>query len=405
MAITPTMVSDPRSFNTVGGATKVAIDVDRSKIYLLEPNRWPLLALMKVVKKRRKAKSYKVEWDEDVLNPRWDQINKVGGYTASDTDLIVDNAGRFKAKDMLYVPRTGERMSITSISSPTLTVVRGWGSSTAAALLNDDDIYIIGNAAEDGATVQAGRTTQVTRNYNYMQEIRSGSFGQTWQTQMWDMFKDTPQYQKKKKLIEQMVQIEQSLIFGVKYLDTTTGTHARSTMGGLLEWITDNVYEVNGSLSESDLEEEFLEDLFQYDSEDPRVLFCGKRLISVIDGFGREKYTPSKVAGEYGINIDKYRTSHGSLMIKKHPLLSEKSASQTSSGYALNNLQKMGFAVSLADITYVTSTHPEFGDSELIYDPSVEAKGEHAKKGEYTSFASLQFVKSPKHGEITGVTG
>lgn len=394
----PTVIQSPRSANVIGGATTINIDVDRD-IKLLDGDKWPFLALMKIMKRKRKGNSYKVEWNEDSLNPRWDQAN--GAITDSGTSLVVVNGTRFTVGVQIYVPRTGEILDVTARTTNTLTVTRGFGSTTAAAINDNEDLMILAPAAEDGATAVSGKSTLLSRKYNYIQEIRSGSFGPTWQTPMYDTFGDTEAYQKRKKMVEQFIDIEKALWFNVRNL-ATTGTHYKSTMGGILEYLTDNITTIAGPLTESELDY-WMEDVFQYDPDEPRVLFCGKRPISAIDGFAKEKLSPSSVLGTYGINIDKYQTSHGQLLIKKHPMFCEKAPSQSSTGYTLHALQKMAVAICMSSVAYVTYTHPELGDTELIWEPNVETPGQHSKLGEYTSMVSLQFENVEKHGKLLDV--
>src|SRR5205085_4334407 len=55
----------------------------------------------------------------------------------------------------------------------TLTVVRAYGGSTAAALANNQVLQILGNAALEGDTADAARFTARTRRTNYTQIFAS----------------------------------------------------------------------------------------------------------------------------------------------------------------------------------------------------------------------------------------
>jgi hypothetical protein len=59
-----------------------------------------------------------------------------------------------------------EVLQVTAISTNTLTVVRGIGGTTAAALVDTDPLFVIGTAAEEGALSQVARTQNpVATNY------------------------------------------------------------------------------------------------------------------------------------------------------------------------------------------------------------------------------------------------
>src|SRR5437762_1205058 len=101
----------------------------------------------------RPARSTIHEWLEDTLLPNTDTIND-STYTnaVTDTDFVVSNVGRFRVGDQLQVEGSSEIMLVTAINTgtSTLTVVRGYGGSTAAALANAKVIHILGNAALEG---------------------------------------------------------------------------------------------------------------------------------------------------------------------------------------------------------------------------------------------------------------
>src|SRR5690554_3397330 len=140
-------------------SNRIVIDMS-DKIALLEPNETPFMSFLKIAKKNiRTAKSYKVEWLEDDIGARWDAINKVAGYNDSATAIDVDNGDYFTAGDIVKVPRTGEVMSVTSVATNEITVVRGFGTTAKAALVDNDPLVIIGNANEEGSGTRGIKTT------------------------------------------------------------------------------------------------------------------------------------------------------------------------------------------------------------------------------------------------------
>ena len=214
-----------------------------SRIYLLDESAAPFTALLSQLRKKD-AKNSMIEWYSDVLNPEWDAINNAAGEAAAQTTLTVDNGAYFNPYDLVKVPRTGEVFLVKSISTNDLTVVRGYGTTSAADMLDDEPLLILGPAYEDGQTASTSITTQAVNGYNYLQEfkrsieltrraINTDSYGQH------DM-----NYLRRKKAIEVAKEIEKSFLFGERRDDSgtvdTALSHHRYATGGLLSFITTN---------------------------------------------------------------------------------------------------------------------------------------------------------------------
>src|SRR5687768_1399838 len=114
----------------------------------------------------RPARSTVHEWLEDALLPNTDRINDAV-YTnpLTDTSFVVDNGARFRVGDQIRLEAATEVMLVTAVNTGTntLTVVRGYGGSTAQALADDAVITILGNAALEGDDAGAARHTARTR--------------------------------------------------------------------------------------------------------------------------------------------------------------------------------------------------------------------------------------------------
>lgn len=104
--------------------------------------------------------------------PAWDAVNNGAGYTAGDTAIVVDNGSYFRAQDIIVLPRTGEHLRIDSVSSNTLTVTRGFGSTSAAAIVDNDPVLDLGNAMPEASSIPTAKSTQITKRTNYSQILR-----------------------------------------------------------------------------------------------------------------------------------------------------------------------------------------------------------------------------------------
>jgi hypothetical protein len=73
------------------------------KILLLEPDAAPLTVVTKNIQKKGTGNP-KFQWQEDELDPRFDQVNNGAGYASGITAIVVDNGAYFEAQNLVYVP-------------------------------------------------------------------------------------------------------------------------------------------------------------------------------------------------------------------------------------------------------------------------------------------------------------
>jgi hypothetical protein len=124
----------------------------------------------------RPARSTIHEWLEDTLLPNTDAINdSTYGNALTDTTFVVDNASRFRVGDQIRCEASTEVMLVTDVNTgtQTLTVVRGYGASTATALADNKVIHILGNAALEGDSADAARFNARARKTNSTQIFTS----------------------------------------------------------------------------------------------------------------------------------------------------------------------------------------------------------------------------------------
>jgi hypothetical protein len=114
-------------------------------IGIVSPFETPLLAHLGDA--RRAAAGTVHEWIEDSLLPNFDHINQsvFSPDPQTDTTIVVDNAGRFQAGDLVRPEGFTEVMLVTAINASTLTVVRAYGGTSNATLADNMKLHIIGN--------------------------------------------------------------------------------------------------------------------------------------------------------------------------------------------------------------------------------------------------------------------
>jgi hypothetical protein len=121
-----------------GSITSQFIREVGSRIFYVDPSAAPFTLLTDRAGSQV-TNNVRFEWYEKTLRAKANQINNAAGYNNTATSLTVDNGFVFQVRDLVLVPRTGEIMLVTAVTSTSITVVRGVAGTTAAALVDNDD--------------------------------------------------------------------------------------------------------------------------------------------------------------------------------------------------------------------------------------------------------------------------
>ena len=196
---------------------------------------------------RRPARSTVHEWLEDALLPNVDQIDQASfspSPTAA-TSFDVDNGARFRIGDQVRADGSDEIMLVTDVSGATLTVVRGYGGTTAEALADNLVLTVIGNAALEGAERDASRQTSRARRTNFTQ-IFSATVEVSGSQQAATTIgvRDELDYQMQERLRELLRDLENCVINGVAATTNPEGSSGvRRTMSGILSMLGTNMFQ------------------------------------------------------------------------------------------------------------------------------------------------------------------
>ena len=308
MAIAPTVLTGDLALDVINQSQRV-IDMD-DRIAELEPNAAPLVVLLKKLK-RVQAIAPKVEWLEQVLMPRYDQLSAALTGTAV-TSLPVANSSFYRVGDVLRETATGEAMEVTGVSAGVLGVNRGIGGVPAATGASGDEIFIVSNVNVEGASLRTIKTTQLNNLSNFCQIVRTplGMTGTEAATKLYG----GPDRDRLRAAagIEHMRDWEQICFFGAKKEDTTTTGAPKRFAGGAVEYISTNVTTAVGTLTEAAFIT-FLRSGFRYGSE-RTILFASPLVVGAIEGFARNNIRVSGSedhADTYGIQMRSYVSGQG----------------------------------------------------------------------------------------------
>jgi len=364
-------------------SAKRVVDISK-KIDVLEPDAAPLVQLTKKLAKRV-AVNPKYNWLEEEAMTMVDAINHGAGYTSGDTSIVVDNGSYFRAGDVVKNVTTGEQFLVTAVSTNTLTVSRGWGSTSAAAMSDNDVLLIVGNANEEGATMRTIKTVKSVEKTNYLQIFRR-PFGVTETNKNSEMYtgKDLA-HRRMMQLIEHQKDIERAFWFGEPKEDTS-GTHPRRATGGVDHWISTNSTDAGGTLTETEWEA-WLRTGFRYGSS-TKFVFAAPIVISAVSSWANAKLRMLPKDKTYGISVTQYLSPHGVVNLVNMKLFAETSVY---SGYAY-----------LVDIESVAYRYLSNRDTKLY--TNIQANDEDAEKDEYKAEVGLEFKGEKKSAVLTNVT-
>lgn len=219
-------------------------------------------ALMRI--RKESAHNPKVEWMEDQLFPR--KSSSAVSATSADgaVNVTTSEGNYFRVGDVVRVAVSGEALEITGVAASTISFNRSLGSVAAATIDASTELWIVGNASVEGATMGTRKITQRVGAYNYCQIIRH-PYGFT------ETLIATKQYgggalmkERKKKSVEHLRAIEDTFFRGARDIQTSQGansTEPQRFCGGLYEYISSNVQSPSGTLDKGELQDYLREGL------------------------------------------------------------------------------------------------------------------------------------------------
>ncbi len=366
---------------------QLQVDIGK-EISLLEPSEQPLTVFTRNAGERPTVAT-KFSWMEMASEPRFDAINLATGYTATATSIVVDNGSYFAEHYLVLVTRTGEMMRVTGVATNTLTVVRGVGS-TAAALVDNDELLVIGVAQPENDTSRPARSWNPVKRTNNTQIFRepfqaSGSWlasGNQTTPMDWPL-------QQRLHGIEHAKNIEYSMIFGRASVDVS-GSSERRTTGGVLSFITANQTDAGGDLTEAEFNGA-MSSLFRFGSR--RKLAIGSATaVNALNKFPLAKLNVNNQSDQtYGIDVTGFRSPFGTLNLVYHRLLE----GAKYGGYLI--------IVDMDETSYRYLANGQFNRNTKL-NQNIQAPDLDGRKDEFLTECGLEFGQPRTHGLITGIT-
>ena len=283
--------------------------------------------------------------EDDVLPHR---IEVSGAHSDSTTTINVDSGKAFPVQGIIRNERTGEQLLVKSIATNALTVVREYGTTAAAAMLDNDTLRIIGVGMSETSKPIPSIQTRVTSRDNMMQlfgrpidlsKVRdhTSNYGKSEQMRQehntrWNFLRD----------------VEQAFMFG-EMVDDRQGdgdvkdsslTDRRCLTGGFTWYIeqfaSQNIFDFNGHASFDDL----MDILYQLNRDKPSggkrypshskmtqkrnyqdhkmTALCGHKVVSAFAKLIQRSLETTMMQHEYGFVVTRIRTPYGTLDLFWH---------------------------------------------------------------------------------------
>jgi hypothetical protein len=266
------------------------------------------------------------------------KINNGAGYAAGATSLDTDSTANLLPGMIMRVERTGENIIVNAVTDAvTVVVTRGVGTVPAAAMLDNDDFYQVGNAFEESSVRPSANNIVPVRVTNLTQIFRntwaiSGSAGST-EVIAGD---STESENRHDAAAFHATNIESAIFFGQKSQGTRNGQPFR-TMDGLINMIeTPANYPASyggatnsfnaGTTTNWTQMLGYLDPVFDQ-TTDPkgareRVLFVGGKAKLVLNEIARLNGQTQLLDGQtnFGMEFSTLTTPRGKFRIVEHPL-------------------------------------------------------------------------------------
>ncbi len=234
--------------------------------------------------------------------------------TATTLAVTAGTGAMFTINDIIYNRNTKESCRVTNVSGDNLTIVRGWGGSTAAAITAADVIVLVGNAFSEGSASPNPRAYSPTEVYNFTQ-IFKRAVDATATSEATKYYGDVNKLSFQKRLEWDQFLLERARSYFVGRRNEITAADGKPlrTTGGLDQFITANVY--NKSSFTYNYFMEFAKLAYEYGGEE-KILVCNSGLALLI----QQEVLANKIeiplsprSKEFGIKIERLRTIYGDM--------------------------------------------------------------------------------------------
>ena len=323
---------------------------------------------------------------------------KVNGAVASTstTSITIDASddNKFAINGAIVVnSETGEVMHVTAdTTATTLTVARNIGG-TSHQIADNADMFIAGFAAQEGGSSPTAISFDATVSSNFTQIFRTAFAVTNTMQSTYLRTGDKLDEAMTKALKLHMSDIERAMFFGQKH--EANGSTAQPTRytGGLLNSLS-NVVDITtdyasyggsgaGTMTEEGFDSLLISTVFKFGSKQ-KIAFVGENVANHLQQYGKDRWQPTAMEGAYGVNLTRYNTFAGDLMVHLHP--------------QFRQIPNMANAMIIVDFPYLVYRHLEGRDTQLL--ENRQAVDADSVKHEYLTECGLELLQDKTHAYI-----
>lgn len=238
------------------------------------------------------TRNEKFEWRDAGLIGRTDAVNNGGAaYDDTTTAIVVDTSSVFPVGSLVLCDATGEIMYVTAVNSGshTLTVVRGVGSANggvaaaAGSVANNAVLRHIGFAKGEGAGAGSTQAHSLGTAWNFVQEFHRTVQASARAMSEAAKTEEVMLLERQLMLQEMLDDIENAILFGSRMATADASSRRVTTMHGVYNALTTNVYNPAGTVTLTNVEESFFRPAFEAGGSDIRHLFAGNTVLAACD--------------------------------------------------------------------------------------------------------------------------
>ena len=377
--------------NTIFATNEKPVDMF-SKMFENYPGLTPLTSILTKLSSAETANS-RVDWTEQEKIPT--TVVSTAPATSGAATLTIADFAYLRNHDFLFNPRTFEKVKVqdTSLDS-SVSVIRGWGDTTGAAVLSGDEWEILNSSYHEGYDESNPRSPVNTNFYNYTNEtvqfiqtskrtmnektFFSGKGGKRMENQgsMWRMFRE--------KMEKDVLYSYRSSVVSTQ--SGYTANHVR-TMGGLVEKLKDgtNFFDVGGVLTESEFDNWLVKIYTGMPDSTRLTAFLSPKVYQILNNIVKPLIRVSPNVKAYGMAINQYQGAVN-LDLIPHPLL---------------HGPELGGWMFLLDLDKIKLIYQDRPKLEL--DTYVTRAGYIEDK--YSAMYTLLAANEKRHGMAVGITG
>lgn len=294
-------------------------DVD-PEIYYDRPDATPLLFLSQGPKSKitkRKVSDVEYKFFEKQQHAHYTQVNYSTGYASNATEILVDSAAHFVVGDVIKDLTTDELMRVTSYDTTanTITVARGYGTTTKTAAADGDWLLVLANPMKEGSTTPEIKQVKADAYTNLIQTFRTplGGSADHLETEYWTG-KPMPDHHKE-AFFKHKLEIEKAMLLSEKTYDSTNVIRQMSGIWAQIATNSGSITTVSTTLTLSGFMT-ILRKAWEYnDPGDTMIMLAAPYIIEALM-YWKENRLVMKPSDEYyGLKCAEWVTNWGTLQI------------------------------------------------------------------------------------------